>query len=83
MIKIYSTKWCAPCKAAKQLLDSLGKTYDVIDIEDNNISRDELVRLTGGSTVPQIIINDKPIGGFDNLREIVWNEKLEDTINNV
>ena len=41
-----------------------------IDIEQNNISREKLMEMTGGMTVPQIIINDKPIGGFDQLFEL-------------
>ena len=67
MIKIYSTSWWGPCKAAKQLLDDKGLSYEDIDIEEAGISRDTLVKLTGGYTVPQIIINDKSIGFFNEL----------------
>ena len=67
MIKIYSTSWWGPCKAAKQLLDDKGLSYEEINIEEAGISRDDLVKLTGGYTVPQIIINDEVIGGFDQL----------------
>jgi glutaredoxin len=41
--------------------------YKEIDIEEKGISRDALFEITGGRTVPQIIINDKPIGGYDDL----------------
>ena len=67
MIKIYSTSWWGPCKAAKQLLDDKGLSYEEINIEEAGISRDDLVKLTGSYTVPQIIINDEVIGGFDQL----------------
>ena len=67
MIKIYSTSWCPPCAAAKRMLTDMGQTFEEIDIEKEGISREKLNEITGGSTVPQIIINGKPIGGFDSL----------------
>ena len=80
MIKIYSTTWCGPCASAKRLLDSLGQSYEEIDIEQNNISREKLLEMTGGITVPQIIINKKPIGGFDQLLELNQSGKLEEML---
>ena len=77
MIKIYSTSWWGPCKAAKQLLDDKGLSYEEINIEEAGISRGDLVKLTGGYTVPQIIINDKSIGGFDQLLKLNQEEKLK------
>tara|TARA_Y100001970_G_scaffold119318_1_gene148037 strand:- start:1985 stop:2242 length:258 start_codon:yes stop_codon:yes gene_type:complete len=67
MVIIYSASWCAPCKYAKKLLDDKNISYEEIDIEKEDISRQKLQKLTGGLTVPQIIINNKCIGGFDNL----------------
>ena len=77
MIKIYSTSWWGPCKAAKQLLDDKGLSYEEINIEEADISRGDLVKLTGGYTVPQIIINDKSIGGFDQLLILNQEGKLK------
>ena len=70
MIKLYSTSWCGPCKNAKRLLDERGLSYDEIDIDEIGWSRDDLYDLTGGRTVPQIIINEKPIGGYDDLLKL-------------
>ena len=67
MIKIYSTNWWGSCIAAKKLLDDKGLSYEEINIEEANISREKLIKLTGGYTIPQIIINDEVIGGFDQL----------------
>ena len=67
MIKIYSTSWCPPCAAAKRMLNDLNQPFEEIDIEKEGMSREKLKEITGGSTVPQIIINNKSIGGFDNL----------------
>ncbi len=67
MIKVYTITVCPECTAAKRLLKARGLEYEEINIENENISREKLVELTGGRSVPQIIINDKPIGGYDNL----------------
>ena len=45
-------------------------SYENIDIEEQGLSRDDLVKITGGHTVPQIIINDKAIGGFNALLQL-------------
>jgi glutaredoxin 3 len=66
-IIIYSTEWCVPCKNAKKLLDDKKVTYKEIDIEKNEISRDDLYNITGGRTVPQILINDTVVGGYRKL----------------
>ena len=76
MVIIYSASWCGPCKFAKQLLDSKNIAYEEIDIEIANITRQELSNITGGSTVPQIIINEKCIGGFDNLLKLEQSGEL-------
>tara|TARA_B100000315_G_C14508751_1_gene555925 strand:- start:35 stop:229 length:195 start_codon:yes stop_codon:yes gene_type:complete len=62
--------------AAKKLLDDKGLSYEEVNIEEANISRDNLMELTGGNTVPQIIINDKPIGGFNQLLILIQKGKL-------
>ena len=77
MIKIYSTSWCQPCAMAKKLLDQKNIKYENIDIEEIGMTRDELNKLTGGSTVPQIIIDGKSIGGFDNLVKLNSNGMLD------
>ena len=48
----------------------MGMSYENIDIEQNDISREELEKITGGHTVPQIIINNKSIGGFIELLKL-------------
>ena len=66
-IKIYTTSWCGPCKMAKRLLDEKGLTYEEIDIEEIGWSREDLFTKTGGRTVPQIVMEGKSIGGYDDL----------------
>ena len=76
MIKIYSGNWWGSCIAAKKLLDDKGLSYETINIDEEGISREELMKLTGGHTIPQIIIDDKPIGGFEQLLMLNQKNKL-------
>ena len=55
---------------AKRFLKEKGYSFEEIDIEENNISREEMASISKGLTVPQIIINDLPIGGFDDLIQL-------------
>ena len=80
MVIIYSASWCGPCINAKKLLDSKKVNYKEIDIEEANITRSELQKLTGGATVPQIVINKNNIGGFDSLLELEQSGKLDELL---
>ena len=55
-------------------------SYENIDIEERGLSRDDLVKITGGHTVPQIIINDKAIGGFNELLQLNNSGKLKELL---
>ncbi|MGZ4339270.1 MAG: glutaredoxin domain-containing protein [Gaiellaceae bacterium] len=66
-IQIYTTGWCGYCVRAKALLDGLGLGYEEIDLGDDPAFRARLNELTGGWTVPQIVIDDRPIGGYAEL----------------
>jgi glutaredoxin len=50
--------------------------YHDVDIEEKGWSRDDLFDLTGGRTVPQIIIDEQPIGGYDDLLKLNQEGKL-------
>ena len=52
-------------------------SYENIDIEEQGLNRDDLAKITGGHTVPQIIINDKAIGGFNELLQLNNSGKLK------
>ena len=77
LIKIYSTSWCSPCKSAKRLLKERRLEYEEIDIEEKGWSRDDLFELTGGRTIPQIVIGDNPIGGYDDLVQLDQSGELK------
>ncbi len=66
-IEIYTTRWCGYCVRAKALLDDKGIPYDEISLDDDPAFRRRLQDLTGGWTVPQILIDGTPIGGYTEL----------------
>ena len=75
-VLIYSTSWCGPCSNAKRLLKEKGIMYVEIDIEEKGMSREDLFDITGGRTVPQIVVDGETIGGYDNLTDLDSNGLL-------
>ena len=65
-IEVYSKEWCPYCKKAKAFLKSKGLDFREYDIKKEN-KMEEMFKRTGNKTVPQIIINGKSIGGYDDM----------------
>jgi glutaredoxin 3 len=66
-VQIYTTRWCGYCVRAKALLDGEGIPYDEISLDDDPGFRRTVFDLTGGWTLPQILIDGTPIGGYTEL----------------
>ncbi len=83
-IVIYTTTSCPFCQRAKDLLASRGLAYREIAVgaeEDSSedgtrIDVQELVRLTGRRTVPQVLVDGVAIGGYQELLALVKAGKL-------
>lgn len=69
-IKIYTKAYCSYCYAAKNLLAKRGLAYDEVELSGNHKAEQEMRDLTGGTTVPQILIDGAPIGGYTDLIEL-------------
>ncbi|HET9916435.1 MAG TPA: glutaredoxin 3 [Candidatus Binatia bacterium] len=65
---IYTTNWCPYCNAAKALFRSKSVEFEEIDVTDDPKKRMEMERLSRRRTVPQIFIDGRPIGGYDDAR---------------
>ena len=76
-IQMYTTPWCGYCVRAKALLDQRGLHYEEIRMDDDPDFRARLEEMTGGWTVPQIVIDGKPIGGFTELWQLDREGELE------
>ena len=66
-IQIYTTQWCPYCRMAKSLLQEKGQSWDEVDVEAEPDRRDEMIERSRRSSVPQIWIGDRHIGGYDEL----------------
>lgn len=69
-IKMYTKGYCSFCFAAKRLLSKRGLAFEEISIMGDPSAAQEMSELTGGNTVPQIVIDGKPIGGYTDLVEL-------------
>ena len=69
-VQMYTTRWCGYCVRAKALLQSRGIPFEEINLDDDPQFRQKLLDLTGGWTVPQILIDGRPIGGYTELWEL-------------
>jgi glutaredoxin 3 len=76
-VKIYTREWCGYCTAALRLLDDKGIDYEHIDASGQPELRTWLAKVSGQRTVPQIFIDEKPIGGFTELRALDRDGKLD------
>jgi glutaredoxin 3 len=77
---VYTKNNCPYCAWAKQLLDSKKIGFQEINVEDDPAKRNEVERLSGRRTLPQIFINDQSIGGYDDLSALVKSDKLNNLL---
>jgi glutaredoxin 3 len=76
-VKVYTTQICPYCIRAKMLLKKRDIPYEEVDVSRDHEKRAWLVSATGKRTVPQIFIDDKPIGGSDELHALDVSGELE------
>jgi len=67
-VKIYTTNACIYCKLAKKILTDKNIQFEEIDVEKNIKIFKEIIKETNYKTVPQIFINNKFIGGYEDLK---------------
>ena len=80
-ILMYSGPMCNFCEAAKRLLNRNNLKYDVIDISEGADTRDEMIKKSNGKrTIPQIFFDDQHIGGYDDVRALEKENKLQDLL---
>ncbi|HXH88490.1 MAG TPA: glutaredoxin domain-containing protein [Gaiellaceae bacterium] len=79
-IQIYTTRWCGYCVRAKALLDAKDLSYDEISLDGDPSFRQTLYDLTGGWSVPQILIHGEPIGGYTELWRLEQSGKLAEKL---
>lgn len=76
-IEIYGTSYCRHCLAARQLLDTKKIEYTEYLIDLLPLERAEMLRRCGRKKVPQILINNTPIGGDEDLMALNSSGELD------
>ncbi|MDM4768615.1 glutaredoxin 3 [Solimonas sp. SE-A11] len=76
-VRMYTTRVCPFCVMAKRLLSSKGVTYEEIRVDENPGVREEMMRISGRRTVPQIFVGETHVGGFDDLSALDHAGKLD------
>jgi glutaredoxin 3 len=79
-IRVFTTNWCGYCTRAKALLDARGIEYEEVNLDDDPAFRQRLFDLTGGWTVPQIVVGERPIGGYAELWQLDREGRLDELL---
>lgn len=80
-VQVYTTPYCPFCVRAKMLLERRGVEFEEIDVSGDPELRTKLVEMSGGRrTVPEIFVNDRIIGGYEELRALDDAGKLDDLL---
>ena len=76
-VTVLTSPKCSYCHAAKNLLQQQGIAYQEVDLLKDGEQAQQLLIQSGQRTVPQIFINEKPIGGFTELNHLIVNKELD------
>jgi len=82
-IKILTSPTCGYCHAAKDLLQREGIVYQEVDAFKDHEQAQQMLLQSGQRTVPQIFINEKPIGGFTELSALLNQTEIDLTTANL
>jgi glutaredoxin 3 len=66
-IRLYTTEWCGFCVRARALLERRGVAFDEVSLDDDPAFRQTVFDLGRRWTVPLVVIDGVPIGGYDEL----------------
>lgn len=69
-IRLYTSRWCAECERAVALLERHHLAFETTDVGDSG-SCCRLHELTGGTSVPQAIVDGRQVGGYDELAALI------------
>ena len=74
---VYTTNYCPYCFGAKAFLRSKKVEFEEIDVTDDPPRRAEMERLSAHRTVPQIFVDGRSIGGYDDIRRLAATGELD------
>lgn len=69
-IEMYATDWCPYCTRARRLLEGKGATWREIDVDASSEARAQMRERSKRTSVPQIFIGGRHVGGYDDLKAL-------------
>lgn len=79
-VTIYGNTTCPYCGAARMLFTKKGVTFDDVLVDADPDKRTEMQERSGSSSVPQIFIGDRHVGGFDELYQLDKSGELDELL---
>jgi glutaredoxin 3 len=79
-VVMYATDWCGYCARARRLLESKGVAFTEIDVDVVDGARAEMQRRSGRTSVPQIFIGDRHVGGYDDTKALDEQGRLDELL---
>lgn len=79
-VEIYTKHYCGWCRRAKSLLEELEIDFREIPVDDDPERRREMIVRAGRSTVPQIFIRGRHVGGYDELKALESGGRLDELL---
>ena len=79
-VTLYTTRFCPYCIRARGLLDSKGVEYNDIAVDGSPQLRREMSERSGRSSVPQIWIGERHIGGYDDMARLESQGRLDELL---
>lgn len=80
-VEVYTADYCPHCTRAKDLLNRKNVSFTEIELRTQEERIALMEKADGRRTVPQIFINDKGIGGADDLYDLEASGKLDELLN--
>ena len=76
-VLLYGTRICPYCRMAERLLEKKGVQPEKVMVDQNPARREEMIRLTGRTSVPQIFIGSTHVGGYTELAGLERDGQLD------
>ncbi|MEE8618360.1 MAG: glutaredoxin 3 [Nitrosomonadaceae bacterium] len=81
ILKVYSKDWCPYCAKAKALLRSKQLEFEEVDVTSDVEAEQEMIKRSKRRTVPQIFIDERSVGGYDDLSQLNATGELDRLLN--
>ncbi len=80
-VLVYGTRVCPYCRMAERLLEKKGVQAEKIMVDENPAQREEMIRLSGRTSVPQVFIGGKHVGGYTDMVALDREGQLDALLN--